>query len=55
MLGVISGFVALAKESVPSLTSVHCAIHCQAVETKTLSLCQSGAVYLRLLALTIYS
>jgi len=36
MLRVKSGFVALAKKKAPSLTSVHCAIHRQALMTKTL-------------------
>ncbi|XP_049855408.1 SCAN domain-containing protein 3-like [Schistocerca gregaria] len=36
MLGCRSGFVQMAREKKPSVTTIHCVIHCQASATKTL-------------------
>ncbi|XP_046988243.1 protein ZBED8-like [Schistocerca americana] len=36
MLGCRSGFVQMVREKKPSVTAIHCVIHCQALSTKTL-------------------
>ncbi|XP_049948187.1 SCAN domain-containing protein 3-like [Schistocerca serialis cubense] len=36
MLGCRSGFVQMVREKKPSVTAIHCVIHCQALATKTL-------------------